>query len=111
MVPKFKIIDSKQAVWEKDSLVKGVEIKRLCSANNQRMEMFRFAPNITYPDHVHIGPEFVYLLEGTARVDGKWIEPGWASVGETGTWDKEFKSGESGCIFISVFTEGSKYDK
>ena len=58
------------------------------------MELYRFAPNITYPDHIHEGPEFVYLLEGSARQDGKWLEAGWASSAEIGTLNSGFLSGE-----------------
>ena len=67
------------------------------------MEPYRFAPNITYPDHIHDGPEFVYLLEGCARQDGKWLEAGWAISAETGTLDSEFLSGENGYLTIAVY--------
>ncbi|MFT7528917.1 MAG: hypothetical protein ACI9LY_004085, partial [Arenicella sp.] len=52
---------------------------------------------------------FVYLLEGSARVDGKWIQAGWASAAETGTIDKEFLSGDAGCVFLTVYTIGSTF--
>jgi len=108
MKPKYHFADSNSVDWEKLD-VEGVESKKLASANNQLMELYKFMPNITFPDHVHQGPEFVYLLEGSARVDGKWIQAGWSSAAETGTTDKEFMSGESGCTFLSVYTAGSKY--
>ena len=49
------------------------------------MELYRFAPNTIYPDHIHKGPEFVFLLEGSARVHNKWLHAGWASGAETET--------------------------
>lgn len=109
MKPKYNFVDSNSVVWEKHEIAKGVEIKKLCTANDQTMELYRFSPNAVFPDHFHNGPEFVYLLEGSARVNGKWIEAGWSSAAETGTIDKEFLSGDAGCIFLSVYTVGSKY--
>ena len=108
MKPKYNFVDSNTVEWQEID-VKGVETKRLATANNQVMELYKFSPNVVFPDHVHQGPEFVYLIEGSARVDGKWIYQGWSSGAETGTTDKEFMSGESGCIFLSVFTQGSEY--
>jgi hypothetical protein len=109
MQPKYDFVDSNSVSWKKDEIAQGVEIKKLCTANNQTMELYRFAPNTVYPDQVHNGPEFVYLLEGSARVNGKWIQAGWSSGAETGTLDEGFLSGESGCIFLSVYTVGSRY--
>ena len=90
MVPKFNFADSETILWLKSEFAEGVEVKTLCSANNMIMELYRFAPNITYPDHIHEGPEFFYILEGSARQDGKWLEAGWASSAETDTLDSEF---------------------
>ena len=90
MEPKFNFADSEAIPWLKSEIAEGVEVKTICSANNMIMELYRFAPNITYPDHIHEGPEFVYLLEGSARQDGKWLEAGCASSAETGTLDSRF---------------------
>ncbi len=109
MKPKYNFVDSNSVAWEKHEIAKGVEIKKLSGANDQVMELYRFSPNTVFPDHLHNGPEFVYLLEGSARIDGKWIQAGWASAAETGTIDKEFLSGDTGCIFLTVYTIGSKY--
>jgi anti-sigma factor ChrR (cupin superfamily) len=108
MEPKFNFADSEAIPWLKSEIAEGVEVKTLCSANNMIMELYRFAPNITYPDHVHEGPEFVYLLEGSARQDGKWLEAGCASSAETGTLDSRFLSGEKGCLTVAVYTR-SRY--
>ena len=108
MEPKFNFADSESIPWLKSEIAEGVEVKTLCSANSMIMELYQFAPNITYPDHIHDGPEFVYLLEGSARQDGKWLEAGWASSAETGTLDRGFLSGEKGCLTVAVYTR-SKY--
>ena len=108
MEPKFNFADSEAIPWLKSEIAEGVEVKTLCSANNMIMELYRFAPNITYPDHIHEGPEFVYLLEGSARQDGKWLEAGCASSAETGTLDSRFLSGEKWCLTVAVYTR-SRY--
>jgi len=109
MKPQYSFADSSSIAWEKHEEASGVEIKKLPQANDQIMELYRFQPNTLFPDHQHKGPEFIYLLEGSDRVDGKWIRAGWASAAETGTLDKVFLSGDEGCIFLTVYTIGSKY--
>ena len=74
------------------------------------MELSRYAPNTPYPQHVHAGPEFVYLLEGSARLAGQWLRPGWSSVAEPGTIDSEFLSGPDGCVFLAIYTPASVED-
>jgi hypothetical protein len=108
MVPKFNFTDSEAIPRLKSEIAEGVEVKTLCSANNMIMELYRFAPNITYPDHIHDGPDFFYLLEGRYRQDVKWLEAGWASSAETGTLDSEFLSGENGSLTVAVYTR-SRY--
>ncbi len=107
MEPIFNFADSKTIPWTKSDIAEGVEVKTLCSANNMTMELYRFAPNCTYPDHFHNGPEFVYILEGSARQDGKWLEAGWASAAETGTLDSDFLVGNDGCLALAVYTESN----
>ena len=109
MKPQYSFTDSRSIVWEKYEGVRGVEIKKLPRANDQIMELYRFSPNTLFPDHQHNGPEFVHLLEGSVRVNSKWIQAGWASAAETGTFDRGFLSGDDGCIFLTVYTMGSKY--
>ncbi len=102
--PKYIVTNSTTLSWQKVASVPGVEVKFLGTANGQTMELFRYAPNTPFPEHVHAGPEFVFLIEGSARLSGQWLEPGWSSVGETGTVDKDFLSGEKGCMFLAVYT-------
>ena len=108
MESKFNLVHQDQISWESSPLSQGVEVKRLCQANGETMELYKFAPNTTYPDHFHEGPEFVFLLEGSARQNGKWLSVGSASVGETGSMDKDFLSGPEGCLFLTVY-HASRY--
>ena len=105
---KYSFVDSAEVEWEKSD-TEGVKIKRLATANDQVMALYWFSPNVVFPDHVHQGPEFIYMLEGSAIVGGKWIHAGWSSGAETGSIDKQFTSGDSGCIFLCTYTQGSTY--
>jgi anti-sigma factor ChrR (cupin superfamily) len=109
MKPQYSFADSSSMAWEQHEEASGVEIKKLPQANDQIMELYRFLPNTLFPDHQHKGPEFIYLLQGSARVDGIWVYAGWASAAETGTYDKNFLSGNKGCVFLTIYTTGSKY--
>ena len=108
MEPKFSFSNSDEIPWVKSEMAEGVDVKTLCSANEMTMELYRFAPNSSYPDHFHEGPEFVYLLEGSARHDNKWLDAGWSSAAEKGTFDSDFLSGKNGCLFLTVYTR-SRY--
>lgn len=102
--PKYIFKDSNSTEWRSDQDLPGVETKVLGSADGQTMELSRYAPNTSYPAHRHAGPEFVFLLEGSARLSGRWLHAGWSSVGEAGTVDEDFLSGESGCTFLAIYT-------
>jgi len=102
--PKYIVTNANSLSWQKLEEYSGVEIKSLGTANGQTMELFRFAPNIPFPYHVHVGPEFVFLMEGRARLSGQWLESGWSSIGETGTVDSDFLSGDKGCVLLAVYT-------
>lgn len=102
--PKYIFTDTDSLDWQTVQDLPGVEVKFLGEANGQSMELSRYAANTVYPAHVHAGPEFVYLLEGSARLAGQWLYPGWSSIGETGTVDEEFVSGEDGCVFLAIYT-------
>ncbi len=102
--PKYIVADTNTMEWQAVPGSDGIEVKHLGSANGQTMELSRYAPNTEYPAHVHSGPEFVFLLEGSARLSGQWLEPGWSSIGETGTVDEDFLSGDAGCVFLAIYT-------
>ena len=101
---KYIVTNTNALPWQNLEEFTGVEIKSLGTANGQTMELFRFAPNTPFPEHVHAGPEFVFLMEGRARLSGQWLETGWSSIGEAGTVDSDFLSGEKGCILLAVYT-------
>jgi hypothetical protein len=101
---KYIVTNTNALPWQELEGFAGVEIKLLGAANGQTMELFRFAPNTPFPEHVHAGPEFVFLMEGRARLSGQWLETGWSSIGEAGTVDSDFLSGEKGCILLAVYT-------
>ena len=103
-LPKYIFTNANSLSWQKLEEFAGVEIKTLGTANGQTMELFRFAANTPFPEHVHAGPEFVFLMEGRARLSGQWLETGWSSIGEAGTADSDFLSGEKGCILLAVYT-------
>ena len=102
--PIYTVTNANALSWQELEEFAGVEIKSLGIANGQTMELFRFAPNTPFPEHVHAGPEFVFLMEGRARLSGQWLESGWSSIGEAGTVDSDFLSGDKGCILLAVYT-------
>ena len=102
--PKYIFADSNALAWQVDPNLPGVESKPLGTANGQVMELSRYAPDTSFPAHVHVGPEFVYLLEGSARLAGQWLQPGWSSIGDAGTRDEDFLSGADGCVFLAIYT-------
>ena len=102
--PKYLFENANALPWQVVESVPGVWIKNLGTTDGQTMELFRFAPDTGFPDHVHKGPEFVYLLEGRARLNGQWLATGWSSIGETGTVDHGFLSGAEGCVLLAVYT-------
>ena len=108
MEPRFVFTDSESTSWRPSEMAAGVEVKSLGTINGRTMELYRFAPNTSYPDHFHEGPEFVYMLEGEATQNGQRLGPGWASAAETDTLDKGFCSGSNGCTFLTVYN-ASRY--
>ncbi len=102
--PKYLFENTDELPWQKAESVPGVEVKFLGKTDDQTMELFRFAPNTPFPEHTHKGPEFLFIIEGSVRLSGQWMEPGWSSIGETGTIDDDFLSGEQGCVFLAVYT-------
>ncbi|MCZ6589286.1 MAG: cupin domain-containing protein [Alphaproteobacteria bacterium] len=111
MDPQFETIDSKSAPWQPSEMAVGVEVKSLGSVEGRIMELYRLAPDTSYPDHIHQGPEFVYMLEGEATQNGQRLGPGWASAAGTGTLDKDFRSGGEGCTFLTVYSPSRYLDR
>ncbi len=100
----YVVTNSNSLSWQEDEAVPGMETKSLGTVDGQTMQLFRYAPNTSYPEHRHKGPEFVFMIEGRARLAGQWLEPGWSSIGETGSLDSDFLSGEEGCVLLAIYT-------
>ena len=43
-------------------------------------------------------------IKSLGTASGQWLEPGWSSIGETGTVDSDFLSGDKGCMLLAVYT-------
>ena len=104
MNPQFFFTDANTTPWRKSSVAEGVEVKDLGTANGRSMQLVRIQPGTSFPDHVHAGPEFVFLLEGDAVQNGQAMTAGWASAAETGTEDQNFHT-HNGCVFLTVYSE------
>ncbi|RQV69829.1 cupin domain-containing protein [Burkholderia cenocepacia] len=100
--PKFFCKDSASVPWLKSRLAAGVEVKNLGKTDGRAMQLVRFAPGTVFPDHLHTGSEFLYILEGEAVQNGHRLSRGWSGIAERGTVDHGFKS-EKGCTFILIY--------
>lgn len=100
----YQFFDSDAISWRKSSFAEGVDVKDLGSANGQSMQLVRFSPGTEFPIHTHLGPEFIFLIEGEAFQEGHRLQTGWASVADKGTVDSSFQS-PLGCVFLTVYSE------
>ena len=102
--PRYFFTDAASIPWRASAYAAGVEVKDLGTANGRAMQLVRCGPGVTFPTHHHVGPEFLYILEGEAIQNGQRLGPGWAGVAESGTIDEHFRS-EAGCVFLIVYSE------
>ena len=100
----YRCTDTASLPWRPSTVVEGVEVKDLGTANGRVMELVRCRPGTAFPTHRHAGPEFIYLLEGEAMQNGQRLSPGWAAVAAAGTIDENFHS-ETGCVFLIIYGE------
>jgi anti-sigma factor ChrR (cupin superfamily) len=100
----YQFNDANHIPWRKSTFADGIEVKDLGTADGRSMQLVRFAPGASFPLHRHAGPEFIYLLEGSAIQEGQPLSAGWAAVAATGTTDSNFQS-PAGCVFLTVYTE------
>jgi len=98
------LTDTASLPWRPSTVVNGVEVKDLGIANGRVMELVRCRPGTTFPTHRHVGPEFLYLLEGEAIQNAQRLRLGWAAVAAAGTIDADFHS-ETGCVFLIIYGE------
>jgi anti-sigma factor ChrR (cupin superfamily) len=103
-VSDYQFNDANSIQWRKSTFAEGIEVKDLGTANGRSMQLVRFAPGAAFPLHLHEGPEFIYLLEGSAFQEGQQLSAGWAAVAATGTTDASFHS-PAGCVFLTVYTD------
>jgi anti-sigma factor ChrR (cupin superfamily) len=103
-VSDYQFNDANIVPWRKSTFADGIEVKDLGSADGRSMQLVRFAPGASFPLHQHAGPEFIYLLEGSAIQEGRRLSAGWAAVAATGTVDSNFHS-PTGCVFLTVYTD------
>ena len=102
--PCYHFANSDAIPWRASTVADGVEVKDLGEANGQSMQLVRCPPGTVFPTHYHAGPEFIYMLEGSAIQNGQRLGPGWAGVAEAGTIDEQFRS-DTGCLFLIVYEE------
>ena len=100
----FSFFDSENIPWRASTVAPGVEVKDLGSVNGRSMQLVRCAPGAKFPQHVHAGPEFVFMLQGDAIQAGQNLGPGWASAAATDTVDEAFHSPQ-GCMFLTVYSD------
>jgi len=73
------------------------------------MQLVRFSPGAAFPDHLHTGPEFIYVLEGEVTWNGRLLTHGCAGVAEAGTLERGFRS-ITGCLFLLMYDLGQLFD-
>jgi anti-sigma factor ChrR (cupin superfamily) len=95
----FSVINSTAIEWQPSTFAKGVWVKNLGQSDGYALQLVKFAPKSSFPAHVHLKAEFMYILEGEIMQNGCVLAPGFVSVAESGTFDKEVTT-EQGCIFL-----------
>ncbi|CAE6783331.1 MULTISPECIES: cupin domain-containing protein [Paraburkholderia] len=107
--PSFSRRDSEAVPWQRSAVAPGVEVKNLGTADGRAIQLVKFAPGVTFPDHFHTGPEFIYMLEGEAVQNGEVLSAGWVGIASAGTIDHGFRS-ETGCVFLFIYDHGQVFD-
>ncbi len=107
--PQFRWSDSNDAPWIPSTLAKGVEVKNLGKANGRAIQLVRFLPGAVFPDHLHTGPEFIYVVEGEVTWNGRLLARGCVGVAEAGTVERGFRS-MTGCVFLLMYDLDQLFD-
>ncbi|MFM0161240.1 cupin domain-containing protein [Paraburkholderia sediminicola] len=107
--PQFRWSDSNDAPWIPSTLAKGVEVKNLGKANGRAIQLVRFSPGAVFPDHLHTGPEFIYVVEGEVTWNGRLLARGCVGVAEAGTVERGFRS-MTGCVFLLMYDLEQLFD-
>jgi len=100
----FLFVNTEQVAWRPSTFAPRVHVKDLGSFNGRFMQLVRYEPWASFPVHQHLGPEFIYVLEGELIQHGRRLGPGWAAIAAAGTTDTDVRT-ESGCTFLIVYSE------
>jgi anti-sigma factor ChrR (cupin superfamily) len=100
----FYFVNAEQVAWRPSAFAPRIHVKDLGSSNGRFMQLVRYEPGASFPVHRHLGPEFIYVLEGELIQHGRRLGPGWAAVADAGTTDVDVRT-ESGCTFLTVYSE------
>ncbi|MFM0731411.1 cupin domain-containing protein [Paraburkholderia sediminicola] len=107
--PQFRWCDSSDVPWIPSTLATGVDVKNLVKANGRAMQLVRFEPGAAFPDHLHTGAEFIYVLEGEVTWNGRLLGSGSVGVAEAGTVERGFHS-MTGCVFLLAYDLDQIFD-
>ena len=104
--PGVLLVRTTAAEWK--TAFPGVHYKDIHrdAARRSRSILFRMEPGSKYPDHSHTFVEELYVLEGSAVVNGKLLRAGDYCRSEPGTSDQDIYSAE-GAVYLAFLTEES----
>ena len=76
--------------------------KVLAAADGHHVVLVEAGAGYAGDPHVRAFPEFLYVLEGTVRTQGRTMGPGEAYAAATGSTHSDFET-ESGATYLSIF--------
>jgi len=80
----------------------GARAKVLSAADGFTMVLVEASPGYSGTPHVHAHPEFVYVLEGELRTQGRHMVKGDAYAAATGSSHDDFAT-ETGATYVLIF--------
>ena len=104
--PGVLLVRTTAAEWK--TAFPGVHYKDIHrdAARRSRSILFRMEPGSTFPEHSHTYVEELYVLEGSAVVNGKLLRAGDYCRSDPGTSDKDIYSAE-GTVYLAFLTDES----
>ena len=102
--PGVLLVRTPAAEWK--TAFPGVHYKDIHrdAARRSRSILFRMEPGSTFPAHSHTYVEELYVLEGSAVVNGKLLRAGDYCRSEPGTADQDVYSAE-GTLYLAFLTD------
>ena len=97
--PNFLSHNLETIPWRKSSFAENVFVKDLGVADGYALQLVKFEPNTSFPDHLHIKAEFIYILDGELMQNNVVLKKGFVSISQPGTHDENVKT-ISGCEFL-----------